>query len=77
QTLVYNKSSFATDYPLLQQPQSDTFHQLRREHHQAMKILNSSFNLHTWVSTHSLDYLKEYTALAKSLEEELKGGGVQ
>ncbi|CAG8517624.1 14716_t:CDS:1 [Acaulospora morrowiae] len=72
-----NNIYLATDYPLLQKPQSDTFHKLGDEHHQAMKILNSSFHLNTWVSTHSLDYLKEYTDLAKPLEDELAGGGLQ
>ncbi|CAG8550027.1 6126_t:CDS:1 [Acaulospora morrowiae] len=67
----------ATDYPLSRKPQSDTFHKLSNEHHQAMKILNSSFQLDTWISTHSLDYLKEYTALERPLKDELKGGGLQ
>ncbi|CAG8728008.1 7604_t:CDS:1, partial [Acaulospora morrowiae] len=72
-----NNIYFATDYPLSQRPQSDTFHKLSNEHHQAVKILNSSFYLNTWVSTHSLDYLKEYTALLEPLEDELRGGGLQ
>ncbi|CAG8781087.1 9398_t:CDS:1, partial [Racocetra fulgida] len=73
----------ATDYPLAEYmhntAQSDTFHHIYEEHHIAMRILNSSLNINTWVSTHALDYLKLslYPTKTKQLQKELSGGGIQ
>ncbi|CAG8751869.1 25335_t:CDS:1, partial [Racocetra persica] len=73
----------ATDYPLAEymhnKPQSDTFHHIHEEHHIAMRILNSSLNINTWVSTHALDYLKLslYPTKTKQLQKELSGSGIQ
>ncbi|CAG8500048.1 1636_t:CDS:1, partial [Cetraspora pellucida] len=71
----------ATDYPLAEhnnnKSQSRTFHYIYEEHHSAMKILNSSFNINTWVSTHMLDYLKSYPTKEEQLQIELEGTGIQ
>ncbi|CAG8803384.1 5843_t:CDS:2, partial [Racocetra fulgida] len=73
----------ATDYPLAEYmhntAQSDTFYHIYEEHLIAMRILNSSLNINTWVSTHALDYLKLslYPTKTKQLQEELGGGGIQ
>ncbi|CAG8615977.1 12502_t:CDS:2 [Gigaspora margarita] len=74
----------ATDYPLVSHKknnkilsQSDTFMNIRGNHHTAMKILNSSFNVNTWVSTHALDYLQLYPMGGEQIQEELSGGGIQ
>ncbi|CAG8802742.1 12226_t:CDS:1 [Gigaspora margarita] len=69
----------ATDYPFFRQnkTQSRTFTRIYEEHHTAMKILNISFNLNTWVSTHGLDYLQSYPIKNEQLQEELEGSGIQ
>ncbi|CAG8553508.1 21443_t:CDS:2, partial [Racocetra persica] len=73
----------ATDYPLAEymhnKAQSDTFHHIHEEHHIVMRILNSTLNINTWVSTHALDYLKSSLNATKTnqLQEELRGGGIQ
>ncbi|CAG8593592.1 35773_t:CDS:1 [Gigaspora margarita] len=76
---------FATDYPLVNnkdknnkvRSQSSSFNYIGNKHHTAMKILNSSFNLNTWVSTHALDYLQLYPMGGEKIQEELSGGGIQ
>ncbi|CAG8493848.1 20343_t:CDS:2 [Dentiscutata erythropus] len=72
----------ATDYPLAtynenNKAQSCTFSNINENHHTAMKILQSSFNVNTWVSTHALDYLQLYLIRSEQLQEELSGGGIQ
>ncbi|CAG8577240.1 18673_t:CDS:2, partial [Racocetra persica] len=73
----------ATDYPLAEyihnKAQSDTFNHIHEEHHIAMRILNSTLNINSWVSTHALDYLKSslYPTKTNQLQEELRGGGIQ
>ncbi|RIB06369.1 hypothetical protein C2G38_2277779 [Gigaspora rosea] len=69
----------ATDYPLIRgnKAQSRTFHRIGKKHRTAMKILNSSFNVNTWVSTRALDYLRFYPIGSKKLKKELNGGGIQ
>ncbi|CAG8815221.1 15209_t:CDS:1, partial [Dentiscutata erythropus] len=71
----------ATDYPLVNNgnniAQSRTFHNLGENHHTAMKILHSSFNVNTWVSTRALDYLQLYPIEGEHLKVELNGGGIQ
>ncbi|CAG8509126.1 2751_t:CDS:1 [Cetraspora pellucida] len=73
----------ATDYPLAEYKnktaQSETFSHIYEEHHTAMKILNSSLNINTWVSTHALDYLQLTLDPTKKelLLKELSGGGIQ
>ncbi|CAG8493827.1 20342_t:CDS:2 [Dentiscutata erythropus] len=71
----------ATDYPLVNngnnKTQSRTFSSIRENHHTAMKTLQSSFNVNTWVSTRALDYLQLYPIEGEHLKEELNGGGIQ
>ncbi|RIB06371.1 hypothetical protein C2G38_2116242 [Gigaspora rosea] len=71
----------ATDYPLVKdkkhKSQSRSFMNIGNKHHTAMKILNSSFNINTWVSTHALDYLQMYPMGGEQIQEELSGGGIQ
>ncbi|CAG8790919.1 24648_t:CDS:1, partial [Dentiscutata erythropus] len=69
----------ATDYPLVRRnkAQSRTFHSIGEKHHKAMKILNSSFNVNTWVSTSALDYLQLYPIKSEKMQSELRGGGIQ
>ncbi|CAG8561701.1 9692_t:CDS:1, partial [Dentiscutata heterogama] len=71
----------ATDYPLANngnnKAQSRTFKNIGESHHTAMKILHSSFNVNTWVSTRALDYLQLYPIEGEHLKEELSGGGIQ
>ncbi|RIA86605.1 hypothetical protein C1645_740717 [Glomus cerebriforme] len=67
----------ATDYPLQGQSQSDTFKNIREEHHQAMRMLNSTIKLNTWISLNALDYLKNDEETRKDIKKELKGSGIQ
>ncbi|RIA95681.1 hypothetical protein C1645_816382 [Glomus cerebriforme] len=71
----------ATDYPLYQggkKAQSSTFHTLYQEHHDSMKILNSTFNLNTWVSLKTLDVLYElFPQFKHYIEKEFEGSGIQ
>ncbi|CAG8499040.1 3399_t:CDS:2, partial [Dentiscutata heterogama] len=70
---------FATDYPIggMEKAQSSTFHAVTKEHHEAVRILNSSMYLNTWKSTNSLKYLDEFPELNKIIQKEFKGAGVQ
>ncbi|KAF0520792.1 proteophosphoglycan 5 [Gigaspora margarita] len=68
----------ATDYPLVKhKAQSHTFDNIGIKHHTAMKILNSSFIVNTWVSTRMLNYLHSYPVKRDLLQEELGGSGIQ
>ncbi|KAF0459872.1 proteophosphoglycan 5 [Gigaspora margarita] len=69
----------ATDYPLngANKTQSYTFNYIGEKHHTAMKILTSSFDVNTWISTHALDYLQMYPIGSEQLQEEMSGGGIQ
>ncbi|CAG8533919.1 8527_t:CDS:2, partial [Racocetra fulgida] len=70
---------FATDYPIngMGKAQSSTFRVVKKEHHDAVKILNSSMHLNTWKSTNSLEYLEELPELSKIIQKEFEGPGVQ
>ncbi|CAG8618825.1 2572_t:CDS:1 [Cetraspora pellucida] len=70
---------FATDYPIngMGKAQSSTFHVVKKTHHDAVKILNSSMHLNTWMSTNSLEYLEEIPELSEILKQEFEGPGVQ
>ncbi|CAG8760400.1 11205_t:CDS:1, partial [Gigaspora rosea] len=71
----------ATDYPLVKhknnKAQSHTFDNIGIKHHTAMKILTSSFDVNTLISTHALDYLQMYPIGSDQLQEEMSGGGIQ
>ncbi|RIB13215.1 hypothetical protein C2G38_1752429 [Gigaspora rosea] len=69
----------ATDYPLngANKTQSYTFKNIGEKHHTAMKILTSSFDVNTLISTHALDYLQMYPIGSDQLQEEMSGGGIQ
>ncbi|RIA82458.1 hypothetical protein C1645_788288, partial [Glomus cerebriforme] len=65
----------ATDYPLRGNPQSASFYHITEEHHQAMRILNSTIDLNTWVSLNALDDYKNDQD--KDIKNELEGSGIQ
>ncbi|CAG8497763.1 11205_t:CDS:2 [Rhizophagus irregularis] len=66
-------SKGTTDYPLINvgenKAQSTTFHIITNYHHDAIKLLNGTFNLNTWVSMKTLNYLFN--------EFPLQGSGIQ
>ncbi|KAF0448459.1 proteophosphoglycan 5 [Gigaspora margarita] len=70
---------FATDYPIdyMGKAQSATFHEITKEHHEAVKVLNSSMHLDTWKSTNSLEYIDKFPELNEMLQKEFRGAGVQ
>ncbi|CAG8529889.1 9249_t:CDS:2 [Funneliformis mosseae] len=71
---------YATDYPLYnggENAQSSTFHILTREHHETMRMLNSTFTLKTWVSLKALDGLYDILPQFKDyITKELSGSGL-
>ncbi|RIA86673.1 hypothetical protein C1645_740657 [Glomus cerebriforme] len=66
---------FATDYPLQGKAQSSSFFNIREEHHEAMRMLNSTIKLNTWISLNALDELKNDQD--EEIKKELKGSGIQ
>ncbi|CAG8531657.1 5782_t:CDS:2 [Gigaspora margarita] len=56
---------------------SYTFDNIGIKHHTAIKILTSSFNVNTWVSTRMLYYLQSYPVKRDLLQKELGGSGIQ
>ncbi|CAB5394125.1 unnamed protein product [Rhizophagus irregularis] len=69
---------FATDYPLhgnYDKAQSASFYNIREEHHQAIRTLNSTIKLNTWISLNALDDLKNDDD--EKIKWELEGSGVQ
>ncbi|CAG8593574.1 35772_t:CDS:2 [Gigaspora margarita] len=64
-------------YIAIHWPQSSTFDNIDIKHHTAKKILASSFNVNTWVSTRMLNYLQSYPVKRDPLQEELGGSGIQ
>ncbi|GBC05612.1 hypothetical protein RclHR1_06310008 [Rhizophagus clarus] len=63
----------ATDYPLSSRSQSSTFKNLSHYHHDAIKTLNETFKINTWVSLGGLEQLKENN----QYDKELNGPGIQ
>ncbi|CAB4402589.1 unnamed protein product [Rhizophagus irregularis] len=69
---------FATDYPLhgnYDKAQSASFYNIREEHHQAIRTLNSTIKLNTWISLNALDDLKNDDD--EKIKWELEGSGIQ
>ena len=63
----------ATDYPISGgKSQSQTFHPLTENHHQAMRILNSTFKVHSWVSSNIFSELRN----DETFEIEFLGAGM-
>ncbi len=63
----------ATDYPLLSsRSQSSTFRKLTHYHHEAMRTLNETFKLNTWVSLGGLEGLRK----DKKYKSEFEGAGI-
>ncbi|CAB4388984.1 unnamed protein product [Rhizophagus irregularis] len=57
---------------------SSTFHIITNYHHDAIKLLNGTFNLNTWVSMKTLNYLfNEFPDYENEIIEELQGSGIQ
>ncbi|CAI2169766.1 12255_t:CDS:2 [Funneliformis geosporum] len=73
------KIYLATDYPLVNaKAQSSTFHIISEQHHDAIKLLNSTFTLNTWVSMKTLDVLiNKFPEYKKEINEEFRGSGLQ
>lgn len=58
--------------------QSLTFHVITEQHHDAIKLLNETFELNTWASMKSLNYLyNEFPNHENVIHEELEGSGIQ
>jgi len=71
---------FVTDYPLINthKSRSSIFQNLNNNHHEAMKLLNSTFILNTWVSMKSLDFLYEkFPEYKKEIDQEFEKSGIQ
>ncbi|CAG8839095.1 37862_t:CDS:2, partial [Gigaspora margarita] len=70
---------FATDYPIdyMGKAQSATFHEIKKEHHKVVKVLNSSMHLDTWKSTNSLEYIDKFPELNEMLQKEFREARVQ
>jgi hypothetical protein len=69
---------FATDYPLhgnYHKAQSASFYNIREEHHEAIRTLNSTIKLNTWISLNALDDLKNDKD--ERIKNELEGSGIQ
>ncbi|GBC02181.1 hypothetical protein RclHR1_00450016 [Rhizophagus clarus] len=63
----------ATDYPIAGgKTQSQTFHLLTEDHHNAMKLLNSTFNVNTWASSNIFSSLRN----DETIEKEFLGAGM-
>jgi hypothetical protein len=63
----------ATDYPIAGgKTQSQTFKLLTEDHHQAMRILNSTFEIHSWVSSNIFEDLRN----DETVEKEFLGAGM-
>ena len=63
----------ATDYPIAGgNTQSQTFKLLTENHHQAMRILNSTFEVHSWVSSNIFSELRN----DETFEIEFLGAGM-
>jgi hypothetical protein len=63
----------ATDYPIGGgKTQSQTFHLLTEDHHNAMKLLNSTFNVNSWVSSKIFSSLRN----DETIEKEFLGAGM-
>ncbi|CAB5176385.1 unnamed protein product [Rhizophagus irregularis] len=63
----------ATDYPIGGgKTQSQTFHLLTDEHHNSMKLLNSTFNVNSWVSSNIFSSLRN----DETIEKEFLGAGM-
>ncbi|GBC05611.1 hypothetical protein RclHR1_06310007 [Rhizophagus clarus] len=64
----------ATDYPLTSsKSQSDTFTSITNYHHEAIRAINETFKINTWVSLGGLKQLREN----RLYNEELGGPGIQ
>ncbi|RGB26367.1 hypothetical protein C1646_770514 [Rhizophagus diaphanus] len=64
----------ATDYPLLSSnSQSSTFRKITNYHHDAIRTLNETFKINTWVSLGGLEQLREN----EKYNKELNGSGIQ
>ncbi|GES82135.1 GDP-fucose protein O-fucosyltransferase family protein [Rhizophagus clarus] len=64
----------ATDYPLLSsKSQSDTFKDITNYHHEAIRMLNETFKINTWVSLGGLEDLRK----DKNYHSEFVGPGLQ
>ncbi|RIA95656.1 hypothetical protein C1645_816351 [Glomus cerebriforme] len=64
----------ATDYPLLSShSQSDTFGDITNYHHDAMRMLNETFKINTWVSLEGLEQLRK----DGKYDAEFLGAGIQ
>ncbi|CAJ0641851.1 6115_t:CDS:2 [Entrophospora sp. SA101] len=58
--------------------QSDSWHKITKNHHLAIRYLNSLLSIKSWVSMKALDYLSDDKRLdQKAVQHELKGAGVQ
>ncbi|CAG8728953.1 461_t:CDS:1, partial [Funneliformis mosseae] len=71
-----------TDYPLMNvggnKAQSSTFHNIGPQHHNAIKSLNETFKLNTWITMKALNVLfDEFPDNAKELDDEFNGSGIQ
>jgi len=63
----------ATDYPIAGgKTQSQTFHLLTENHHKAMRTLNSTFEVHSWVSSNIFSSLRD----DETIEKEFLGAGM-
>ncbi|PKY27822.1 hypothetical protein RhiirB3_479326 [Rhizophagus irregularis] len=64
----------ATDYPLLSsRSQSSTFGKITNYHHDAIRTLNETFKINTWVSLGGLEQLRKN----EKYNKELNGSGIQ
>ncbi|CAB4412964.1 unnamed protein product [Rhizophagus irregularis] len=64
----------ATDYPLLSSSsQSDTFTKITNYHHDAIRMLNETFKINTWVSLGGLEQLRRN----EKYDTEFIGPGIQ
>ncbi|CAB4479317.1 uncharacterized protein OCT59_027750 [Rhizophagus irregularis] len=64
----------ATDYPLLSSSsQSDTFTKITNYHHDAIRMLNETFKINTWVSLGGLEQLRKN----EKYDTEFIGPGIQ
>ncbi|CAI2186089.1 13903_t:CDS:2 [Funneliformis geosporum] len=80
--LGINNIYLATDYPLMDvggnKAQSSTFHDIRPQHHNAIKSLNDTFELNTWITIKTLNvFFDEFPGYKKELDDEFKVSGIQ
>ncbi|CAG8676188.1 5480_t:CDS:1 [Funneliformis caledonium] len=80
--LGINNIYLATDYPLMNvggnKAQSSTFHNIGPQHHNAIKSLNETFKLNTWITMKALNVLfDEFPDNDKELDDEFNGSGIQ